>query len=57
LVFRFLAVARKSGASWRFKDNGVYVGHDEPPVKFISSAPGSGNDMTCITRLSAGRAG
>ena len=56
-MFRFLAVARKSGASWRFKDNGVYVGHDEPPVTFISSAPVSGNDMTSITRLSAGRAG
>ena len=35
----------------RFEDNGVYVGHDEPSVKFISSAPGTGNDMTYITRL------
>ena len=30
----------------RFLDNGWYVGHDEPSVKFISSAPGSGNHMT-----------
>jgi hypothetical protein len=33
------------GKSWRFKDNGVYIGHDEPSVKFISSAPGSGDNM------------
>lgn len=35
----------------RFEDNGVYVGHDEPSVKFISSAPGSGNDMTYVNTL------
>ncbi len=40
------------GKSWRFKDNGVYVGHDEPSVKFISSAPGSGNNMSYVMRLS-----
>jgi hypothetical protein len=40
------------GKSWRFKDNGVYIGHDEPSVKFISSAPGSGDNMTYLTRLS-----
>ena len=34
-----------------FEDNGVYVGHDEPSVKFISSAPGSGNNMTYVMRL------
>ena len=32
-----------NGKSYRFDDNGVYVGHDEPSMKFISSAPGSGN--------------
>ncbi len=41
----------------RFVDNGSYVGHDEPSVKFISSAPGSGNDMTYISRLSRDPAG
>jgi len=30
----------------RFYDNGKYIGHDEPSVKFVSSAPGSGNHMT-----------
>ena len=40
------------GKSWRFKDNGTYIGHDEPSVKFISSAPGSGNNMSYVMRLS-----
>ena len=35
----------------RFEDNGIYVGHDEPSVKFISSAPGSGNSMSYLMRL------
>ena len=29
---------------YRFKDNGHYIGHDEPSVKFISHAAGSGNN-------------
>src|ERR1022692_3855483 len=35
----------------RFEDNGHYIGHDEPSVKFISSAPGSGNTMTYLMRM------
>jgi hypothetical protein len=35
----------------RFEDNGHYIGHDEPSVKFISHAPGSGNTMTYIMKL------
>jgi hypothetical protein len=35
----------------RFVDNGHYVGHDEPSVKFISSAPGSGNTMSYLMQL------
>jgi hypothetical protein len=35
----------------RFIDNGHYVGHDEPSVKFISSAAGSGNTMTYLMTL------
>jgi hypothetical protein len=35
----------------RFEDNGHYVGHDEPSVKFISNAPGSGNTMTYFMKL------
>lgn len=42
----------KGSSSGRFEDNGVYVGHDEPSIKFISSAPGSGNNMTYVNRLS-----
>src|SRR5439155_25249178 len=29
----------------RFYDNGKYIGHDEPSVKFVSSAPGRRNYM------------
>jgi hypothetical protein len=36
---------------YRFKDNGHYIGHDEPSVKFISHAAGSGNTMTYFTKL------
>jgi hypothetical protein len=39
------------GKASRFIDNGWYVGHDEPSVKFISSQPGSGNRMTYFMRL------
>ena len=39
------------GKANRFVDNGWYVGHDEPSVKFISSAPGSGNTMTYLTKI------
>jgi hypothetical protein len=35
----------------RFSDNGHYVGHDEPSVKFISDSPNSGNTMTYFMRL------
>jgi hypothetical protein len=40
-----------NGKATRFLDNNWYVGHDEPSVKFISSQPGSGNQMTYVTRL------
>jgi hypothetical protein len=30
----------------RFYDNGHYIGHDEPDTGFLSSAPGSGNNVT-----------
>jgi hypothetical protein len=39
------------GSKGRFLDNGHYVGHDEPSVKFISSAPGSAFHITYFTRL------
>jgi len=40
------------GHARRFLDNGWYVGHDEPSVKFISAVPGSGNTMTYLMRVS-----
>jgi hypothetical protein len=35
----------------RFYDNGHYIGHDEPSIRFISDAPGSGDDVTFVERL------
>ena len=35
----------------RAEDNDHYIGHDEPSVRFISNAPGSGNDVTFVERL------
>lgn len=36
----------------RFYDNGHYIGHDEPSVKFISTQPGSASNMTYYVKLS-----
>ena len=41
----------QNGHASRFVDNGWYVGHDEPSVKFISDARGSGNTMTYLMQL------
>ena len=41
----------RSRSAGRFYDNGHYVGHDEPSVKFISSASGSGNTQTYFMQL------
>jgi hypothetical protein len=35
----------------RFEDNGHYIGHDEPSVKFISHQAGSGNTMSYLMKL------
>lgn len=43
--------ASYDGTRQRFYDNGHYVGHDEPSVKFISGLPGSGNTMSYALRL------
>ncbi|MGP0024596.1 MAG: hypothetical protein ACLPKE_14735, partial [Streptosporangiaceae bacterium] len=40
-----------NGEGARFVDNGWYVGHDEPSIKFLSSAPGSGNTMAYLTKI------
>ena len=44
-------VTIKNGKRFRFEDNGHYIGHDEPSVKFISSTPGSGNTMSYLTKI------
>jgi hypothetical protein len=38
----------------RFYDNGHYIGHDEPDVRYLSSVPGSGNDLTWTETLGDG---
>ncbi len=35
----------------RFYDNGYYIGHDEPSVRFLSNAPGSSADITYVERF------
>jgi hypothetical protein len=35
----------------RFYDNGTYIGHDEPDMSFLSSRPGSGNNVTWAETL------
>ncbi len=39
--------------SWdgRFYENGHYIGHDEPSIRFVSSQPGSGDNVTFAERL------
>ncbi|HKO28398.1 MAG TPA: hypothetical protein VJU80_13130 [Solirubrobacteraceae bacterium] len=53
-VHTFAACADPRGAAEdgnRAEDNDHYIGHDEPSVRFISNAPGSGNDVTFVERL------
>jgi hypothetical protein len=40
-----------SGHYHRFYDNGHYIGHDEPSIRFLSSKPGSGNNVTFTETL------
>jgi hypothetical protein len=35
----------------RLYDNGHYIGHDEPSVRFVSAQPGSGSDVTFTEQL------
>jgi hypothetical protein len=35
----------------RFYENGHYIGHDEPSVRFLSNRRGSGNNVTMTERL------
>ena len=35
----------------RFYDNGWYIGHDEPSVRFLSNAPGSADNISFVERL------
>ncbi len=39
------------GKPTRFSDNGKYIGHDEPIIRFLSKRHGSGNNITWKERL------
>jgi hypothetical protein len=41
----------RGGDQGRFEDNGHYIGHDEPSVRFLSRQAGSGSDVTFTERL------
>ena len=40
-----------NGHYHRFYDNGHYIGHDEPSIRFLSNRPGSGNNVTFTETL------
>src|SRR5215469_8592009 len=43
----------RGSSAWggRFYENGHYIGHDEPSVRFLSSQPGSGNNFSMTETL------
>ena len=41
------------GSTGSFTDNGWYVGHDEPNMRFMSNTPGSANNMEYLITLPA----
>jgi hypothetical protein len=45
------AVSNSNTWDGRFYDNGHYIGHDEPDIDFLSSQPGSGNNVTWTETL------
>lgn len=42
-----------SRSGGRFYENGHYIGHDEPSVRFLSSRPGSGSNFSMTEHLPA----
>jgi hypothetical protein len=47
----FAGIENANTDDGRFYDNGHYIGHDEPDLTFLSSRPGSGNDVTWTETL------
>lgn len=47
----FLGTDNANTWGGRFYDNGVYIGHDEPDMTFLSNRPGSGNNVTWTETL------
>ncbi len=53
----FANVTNSNNWNSRFWDNGVYIGHDEPDMTFLSNHAGSGNDATWTETLGADPSG
>ncbi|MDE3129947.1 MAG: hypothetical protein KGL16_02245 [Acidobacteriota bacterium] len=47
----FANVSNSNTWGGRFYDNGYYIGHDEPDMTFLSSRPGSGDNVTWTETL------
>lgn len=47
----FAGVKNRNTWGGRFYDNGLYIGHDEPDMTFLSEKPGSGNNVTWFETL------
>jgi hypothetical protein len=47
----FLGTDNQNTWGGRFYDNGTYIGHDEPDATYLSSAPGSGNNVRWTIKL------
>jgi hypothetical protein len=54
-VDKDLSCAQPIGPNGIYTDNGWYVGHDEPGMRFISSAAGSGNSQVYNIKLPEGQ--
>lgn len=47
----FAGVSNRNTEDGHFYDNGLYIGHDEPDMTFLSEKPGSGNNVTWTETL------
>jgi len=47
----FLGIDNQNTWGGKFYDNGSYIGHDEPDATYLSTAPGSGNNVSWNLKL------
>jgi hypothetical protein len=46
-----ISINHKTGQGQQFDDNGWYIGHDEPSIRFLSDVPGSATTMTYYAKI------